>query len=67
MDGPRAAAGALLNRWCDALLLMVIAAATPRAPTDLMSSLDRLRRPEARRPKALSRAAVKLPPPRKPV
>ena len=106
------AAGALLNRWCDAperyavlvavfivvassVILMVIAAANPRAPTDLTSSAvlvslwpnvariaghpveaawtwlawrvaDRLRRPEARRPKAFSRGAVKPPQPRKP-
>jgi MFS family permease len=107
------AAGALLNRWCDAperyavlvaafivvsssLILMVIAAASPRAPADLTSSavlvslwpnvariaghpveaawtwlawrvLDRLRRPEARRPKTFARAAAKPPQPRKPV
>lgn len=77
------------------LILMVIAAANPRAPTDLTSSavlvslwpnvariaghpveaawtwlawrvVDRLRRPEARRPKMVSRVAVKAPQPRKP-
>lgn len=104
------AAGALLNRWCDAperyavlvatfivvatsLILMVIAAVTPRAQTDLTSTavlvslwpnltriaghpveaawtwlawrlVDRLRRPEARRPKAIARPPAR-PVPRK--
>lgn len=77
------------------LILMVIAAASPRAPADLTSNavlvslwpnvariaghpveaawtwlawrvVDRLRPPEARRPKAFSRPAPNLPRPRKP-
>jgi hypothetical protein len=99
------AAGALLNRWCDAperyavlvavfivvvssLVLMVISALSPRGQTDLASNAvlvslwpnvariaghpaeaawtwlawrvaDRLRAPEARRPKAFSRVPAK--------